>query len=137
MCGMQTGPEIILLLLILSIAVEALTEIIVESKLFEPIRINIKRMAYKTDEPPLDTYFQSLLIQIDYLFSCGYCVSVWVSAIISIYASYSIADWLIITLFNHRISNVVHVVYELISRGRIQTLDVTIKKEQQNLDIEG
>lgn len=132
MCAMQAGPEIVLLFIILSISTEALTELIVSSKLLEPIRHYIKKMTYPQSAPPADDTLQNIKVTFDYLINCGYCVSVWVAAITSLYVSQSIYDWIIITLLIHRISNWLHVIYELVKRGRVHTVDMTMHRDQLN-----
>ena len=69
-------------LAILVIVTERATEIIVDSKLFEPIREGIKNRVY-TDPPKPDSILQRAKIMLDYLVNCGYCVSGWVGGLVS------------------------------------------------------
>lgn len=121
----------ILLLLLLSIATEAVTEIIVAASITDPIRKWWKELTYNPNYPPKDTYTQRVKVFIDKLLSCGYCSSVWVAGLAAIWApiiiQYIIPNWLIATFVIHRCANLLHVVYELIRKGRVKTQDLLIK----------
>ena len=71
--------ESLVSLLFLVIATERITELLVESKIFEPLRMMVKRWTYDLDTPPSDSYYQQLKVMLSYLITCGYCVSVWVA----------------------------------------------------------
>lgn len=113
----------------LVVATERAVELIIDSKIFEPLRIKIKRWAYP-DAPPEDNIWQHLRVMVDYLFNCGYCLSVWVGAIFAIFTppvfESGVVNWLVSTLVLHGGSNIYHVVYELLRRGRVKTYDVSI-----------
>jgi hypothetical protein len=81
------------------ILTELLTELIVKSVLFRPLRAKIKG---------INDWFHEL-------FSCGYCMSVWVSAgvVFTIGTSYdftgiSVVDVGLTALIVHRLSNYLH-----------------------------
>lgn len=117
--------------IMLIIATERATELIVESKIFEPIRLRVKRWVYHNDAPPPDTFFQHLKVMLDYLLHCGYCVSVWMGGLFALFTERYFEpvylNWFISALFLHGMSNIYHVVYELIRKGRIKTHDVMLK----------
>lgn len=107
------------------IAVERATELVVESKIFEPLRLYFKKLAYNEDIPPRDDLKQKILVQIDYLLNCGYCVSVWVSALMAATMSTRF-PFIVNLLFLHGGSNLYHVLYELLRRGRVRSYDIVL-----------
>lgn len=115
----------------LIIATERATELIVESKIFEPLRLRVKRLVYPGDAPPPDTFFQHVKVMFDYLLHCGYCVSVWMGGFFALFAERYFEpiflNWFLSALFLHGMSNLHHVGYELARRGRIKTYDVMFK----------
>ena len=118
--------------IILIIATERAVELIIESKIFEPLRVVIKRWAYP-DIPPEDNWVQHFRVMLDYLLNCGYCLSVWVGAIFamvtpSVFES-GIVNWAVSTLVLHGGSNFYHVIYELVRRGRVKTFDINLNIE--------
>ena len=130
-------------LAILVIVTERATEIIVDSKLFEPIREGIKNRVY-TDPPKPDSILQRAKIMLDYLVNCGYCVSVWVGGLVSaLMIGYSLPEfiarfflfdflnWLIYAVFLHGMANLYHILYELMKRGRVHTYDIVLKVSQE------
>jgi len=128
---------IIVQLIILAIVVEAVTEIIVDSELFSPLKQGFKSYIYPVDYPPKNDIRQSLLVFVDKLISCGYCTSVWIAAFFSFFAPVlmeSWANWLITTFLLHRMSNSIHVIYELLKKGRVVTHDYIIKINQSEKD---
>jgi hypothetical protein len=89
--------------LLIALAVtEAVTEIVVASELFEPVRRVMQRAG-----------------KLGALFTCGYCLSVWVGVGVSYLLRIDLGlvhpgvDPLLVGLVVHRASNVLH---ELISR---------------------
>ena len=126
----------ILLLLLLVIACEAVTEIITASEITNPIRSWWKKYTYKLDIPPDDTFIQKVKIFLDKLISCGYCTSVWVAMPLAFFSPFtlSVIWWMIMVFVIHRLSNWLHVVYELVRKGRVNTHDLLVKLtvEQEN-----
>lgn len=128
---------IVLILIIIAIATEAISEIITSSYLTDSLRRRWKEFTYPEDQPPKDNTIQYIKVFIDTLISCGYCVSVWVSAILSLSVIFTsdrlnlinipFLDWVICTFVTHRVSNWVHVIYELVRRGRVQTHDIAVR----------
>jgi hypothetical protein len=128
----------IIAILLMSVAVEAISEIITSSEIMRPFRDFIKKSIYPIDGPPKDNWLQALLVWFDKLISCGYCTSVWVAGFLSLFilpsafpviastTNYSIVNWLIITFVSHRLATCFHVVYELIRKGRVKTYDLDI-----------
>ena len=138
------------------ISTEAATEIIVDSKLFGPLRNKIGNMAYPKDMPPQDTRNSRLIIWFHSLVTCGYCLSVWVSGLFVLlmpgYPSVLIdsrrspqwywmfcdiiliiATWLAYLLVAHRVANWLHVRYKLLERGRVVAHDYTIKSVNEEV----
>lgn len=79
------------------IAVEAVTEIIINGEIFLPIRNTLSKMS---------VFLRKLL-------SCGYCSSVWVAASIAwalpgTVTGYLVIDIIIRTFVLHRLSNLAH-----------------------------
>lgn len=131
----------IIILLLLAIASEAIAEIITSSELTDPFRRKWKKWTYREDKPPTNNYFQYFKVFIDKLVSCGYCTSVWTSAFVAIWSptflQIPIINWLVMTLVIHRLSNWVHVLYELIRKGRVKTHDLLVKIEVSDGEIDG
>ncbi len=115
--------------IMLIIATERAVELVIDSKIFEPIRVVIKRWAYP-DTPPNDNLMQHFRVMLDYLLNCGYCLSVWVGAIFALIApsvfESSVINWAVSTLVLHGASNYYHVIYELVRRGRVKTHDINL-----------
>lgn len=130
----------IIVIILLSIVVEAVTEILTSSEITDPIRLKWKLWAYPDDKPPPDTTFQAFKIWVDKLISCGYCTSVWVAGFFAVFIPqlyefqyYSgLLNWIGLTFLSHRISNWIHVVYELIRKGRVKTVDLVVKMEDSD-----
>lgn len=122
--------------LILIVATERATELIVSSKIFEPLRSIIKRWAYNSDEPPSDTILQEFKVMFDYLVNCGYCVSVWMGALFGLFATRHFdsifVSWFTSALFLHGMANLYHVIYELVKRGRVKTYDIILRASIDN-----
>lgn len=144
MYQLQVYPEMIesvIIILLLVIASEAVAEIITSSELTDPWRGAWKKWTYNEDNPPKDTYFQHFKVFVDKLVSCGYCTSVWTSGFFAIWApavfDISIINWLVATFVIHRLSNWLHVLYELIRKGRVKTHDMLIKVEIIDGELDG
>ena len=86
------------------ILVEAITEIVVKSELFNPFKAKIFRLGQK------NRFFNWLHKLLD----CGYCFSVWSGMLVSILFFRDIGlfhwslDWFFIALVLHRLSNLYH-----------------------------
>jgi hypothetical protein len=121
---------VILTLVLLIIAVEAATEIITSSALVAPLQAKLRVWAYPIDQPPTGVW-RAFLAFIDQLWNCGYCASVWVAALAGLFApklfSYPLVNWVVMSFVLHRLANWLHVVYELLRRGRVNSLDVVLK----------
>lgn len=125
----------VLEILIAAIATEAITEILVDSKLFEPIRKYIAIKAFP-DVPENNSIYLFLYK----LTSCGYCLSVWVSAIVVYSMMYNqmitnnnLIKWAILVFVIHRLANIFHVGIQVFTKGRVISLDVEMKmKESEN-----
>lgn len=79
------GPELIFPLILIAIATEAITEIVVASTLFEPIRSL--------------TAWQKW---------CGYCASFWFAVCLWTFKDELVVKTLILCLVVHRLSNIFH-----------------------------
>jgi len=121
----------ILTILLLIIAVEATTEIITSSKLVSPLQTKWREWTYPIDRPPPTGIVQAVRVFIDNLWNCGYCASVWVAAFYSAFAPIIIQEyfinWLVFVFVLHRLSNWMHVIYELMKRGRVNSLDILLR----------
>lgn len=125
--------------LIAILAVEAITEIVVASDfpIFLQFRNWLGVWALPDDEEALKQvrWYQTFLQK---LFTCGYCFSVWVAFLVvwflpGGYLGMWPLDNFVLKLFAlHRLSNWLHVFYELVRRGRVHTVDKEVK-----LKIEG
>lgn len=91
--------ELIIKVVAAIITTEAITEIVVKSELFEPVRKLLFESKYK------------ILNFIHKILDCGYCFSVWAS-LITVLALFIInniiIDFLIVVIVVHRLSNLVH-----------------------------
>lgn len=139
--------DFIISLLLGTIAVEAVTEIVVDSKLF----FGLRTWLYPKNFDEVSASRLAIVIQHARLFlfnllNCGYCSSVWISAIVAYLTldMYNLGGlnhlsvwikWLGITFVIHRLSNWLHVVYEYVRKGRVLTIDVTHRQDvSQPLD---
>lgn len=121
--------------LLLSLAVEAITEIITSSELMNPLRQRIRRLAYTS--PPTDNTNTRAYAWLDKLISCGYCTSVWVALIVCIWFDYAIVrdkyiSVVIMAFAIHRISNWIHVLYEIVRKGRISSMELALSLEDNS-----
>ena len=81
------------------IAVEALTEIFMESALFDSIRVWLGKRGWLMDE----------------LVTCGWCVSVWAACIVFALLWYGLW-WILAVIAIHRLSNFLHDIFGLLRR---------------------
>ncbi len=118
---------------VISIVVEAITEILVTSSLLDIVYL--RPWISKRALPPDGNYdnvkwYDTALYT---LLTCGYCSSVWVSAGLVWFVPggyFGLLPWdnVFIKIFLlHRISNQLHVWYELARRGRVNTIDLELK----------
>lgn len=122
--------HLIVNIILLALAVEAITEIITSSEIMSPLRLLIREKAFPY--PPEDDIQTRFYAWLDKLISCGYCTSVWISALISVWYDYVMVNsrWMstIILIFAiHRLANWIHVLYELIRKGRVGSLEVDLR----------
>lgn len=123
------------LFVLLVIAVEAVTEVLVAAKITDGLRAYLFTRAFppvpedhpEGEPPPVGgrgwRFFQALL-------QCGYCTSVWVAMPFAIAAPSLLpwcANWLVMVFALHRLSNWLHVAYEIIKKGRVKTYDLDVK----------
>lgn len=93
--------EVIISILLISLLVETLTELLIKSSIFRPVREKIFSIG------------SDFLTE---LFSCGYCFSVWTAFAVNIclfllnFSLYndSYLNLIICWLITHRISNILH-----------------------------
>lgn len=121
----------ILILILLALAVEACTEIIVNAKITDGIRAYIFVKATNLDSKQSDYSFWPF---VNNLVTCGYCASVWVSVLFAFFAPRLWDLWFIVNLFImvlvlHRLSNVIHMIIMLLYKGRVLTMDVEIGRK--------
>lgn len=94
----------IILLLLLAVAAEAITEIVTVSNIFFNFRLWVTK---------LNQFFGSLI-------TCGYCFSVWTSAGLAFFAptivSNTVFNYLISIFLIHRFSNILHDIFGWFSR---------------------
>ena len=124
--------NIIILYVLSAIAVEAISEIITSSDLTFGFRSWLNKLAFP--DVPRDILGRGAVAWFYKLISCGYCTSVWVAAGISIALPKpveGILGWVLCVFVVHRVSNLVHVVYELIKKGRVKTFDIMYQKSEE------
>ena len=95
---------LILKILLAIVLTEAITELVVKSEIFRPLRAKIFNLGQ-------DNKFFNWLHN---LLDCGYCFSVWVGWAVAFlfYQEYDLVspyvDWFIVGLFFHRTANLFH-----------------------------
>ena len=127
-------PTFIITIIIASIVIEAITEIIVQSIIFMPLRKFIEFKKTMLDESDKSSVFYNFLYRLlaskDDATGCGYCVSVWVSfftvGIVTVYYSMPPLLYIINVFLCHRLANLYHSIHNLIQRGRVNTYDLQI-----------
>jgi len=94
----------ILEFLLAVIAVEAITELVVKSEIFNPVR----EFFFNRKKIKIFKFIHGLL-------DCGYCTSVWTGWLIAyIVFSNNLFGWFLLGLVLHRASNVLHIIIDLI-----------------------
>lgn len=125
--------------LLLVIAVEAMSEILVAAKITDGFRrwLFLKAAPEVPEDwpegkdPPkgcwLFRFWNDVL-------KCGYCTSVWVAGLAAVLSPLHLsgcpfANWLVSLLVIHRLSNLFHIGLMLVKKGRVGTYDmeVTVK----------
>jgi len=94
---------ILIEILMTVIFTEALTELVVKSELFEPLR----KLLFESDSKVLNFIHRIL--------DCGYCFSVWAAAFSSILIftlDNKIIDFFIMCIIVHRLSNLFHFIMD-------------------------
>lgn len=123
--------ENIAIFISLVIAVEATTEIVTASEFPLFFWFRWKLAQYALPETPRTGFKQSTIIAAHKLFTCGYCFSVWAAGLFALFAPQLIShwfwNWLCTLLLLHRLANWLHMVYELIKKGRVISLDIEAK----------
>jgi hypothetical protein len=122
--------------LIISIVIEAITEIIVESEF--PLALWAREFATgfaipKDDDLSKIKWYHNFFYK---LLTCGYCCSIW----IAFGCSFFIPDFQLNILNNivvktfllHRLSNWWHSAFELFRRGRVHTYDLNVIRERKD-----
>ena len=136
----------VLVSILLIIATEAITEIIVASEfpLFYWFRNWWTIYTFPPEGPPRTGKIQHVRVSIHKLVTCGYCMSVWVSAFFAIWTSFdyfgnTFINWLVSVFFIHRLSNWLHVFFELTKRGRVKSYDIElrVKTDEHEEDEDG
>jgi hypothetical protein len=104
------GNEFIFILLILPVVVEATTQLIGDSDIFGGIREWVKAKS---------KFFNDL-------FSCKYCLSVWISLFITMtyfgvkfFVWQSLPYYFIVMLFIHRLSNFYHLIFDIVNEYKL------------------
>lgn len=106
------GVYIFLKFLFAVILTEALTEIIVKSEFFSPLRAKIYKLGKK------NKFFDWL----HQLLDCGYCFSVWVGGLAAFLFFKDVGllhesiDWFLVGLVLHRLSNFFHNIMDMVHR---------------------
>lgn len=125
--------EFVTALVILVVSVEAITEILVSSVLLDIIGLRpwISKIVLPDDGDFSNVrWYHHALHK---LLTCGYCASVWV-AFCAAWAMpgdyFGLLPWnniIIKTFVIHRFANWLHMVYELIRRGRVHTTESVMR----------
>ncbi len=129
----------ILRMLLLVVVVEAITEIMVSSKIMDPLRQRFFRLAFPFPRDDAEFRQRPVMAFIYGLISCGYCFSVWVGAVAAFMApawftAEPVLNWSINALVLHRLSNIFHIVLMLTMKGRVRTYDVALTLKLEDSD---
>lgn len=114
------------------VAIESITEIIIDSRLFKPMRRKIKKKWRKISEAE---YQYSKIERRVFFFlnawvSCGYCLSYVVSAVAALFVAirmsgYPLVDFFFTMFILGRLANWLHEFTQIVSRGRVKYVNVT------------
>lgn len=123
-------------LLLLVIAVEALTEILVDAEITKGFRrwLFLKAAPEVPEDHPADKdppIGPWIFRFANDLFKCGYCASVWVAMPAALLSpvqlsGYWLVNWLVSLLIIHRLSNLFHIGLMFVKKGRVKTYDMEI-----------
>ena len=124
--------------LIIVVVVEAITEIIITSRLFLWLRqwaVNLVELSDHSINPEIKLYGWRWFVY--NLLTCGYCLSVWVALGCvwflpgALFDFYSVHNIVVKTFLTHRLANYLHICVELVRRGRVKTYDVTFTQHAE------
>lgn len=97
-------------ILLVIIFTEAITELVVKSELFYPLR----KFLFNGRDNKIINFFNNL-------FDCGYCFSVW-AAMLSIFLvfkfDYILVNYFIYGIVTHRLSNIFHFLIDRINLSK-------------------
>ncbi len=123
-------------LLLLVIAVEALTEILVDAEITKGFRrwLFLKAAPEVPEDhpagkdPPIGPWVFRFANDV---FKCGYCASVWVAMPAALLSPIQLGghwsvNWLVSLLVIHRLSNLFHIGLMFVKKGRVKTYDMEI-----------
>ena len=125
-------------------AVERITEIINDSKLFAPLRLWLGKLALRETPstlPNLLPFYPDYMIVrfVHGIISCSWCLSVWVSLLLcwAVPGEYFRIDffdnilvkWFVVV----GLSNASHDMFTLLYRGRVRTIDLVIKENEADV----
>ncbi len=133
-------PIDVLRFALLVVWTEAVTEILVAARVTDGLRAFIFRRAFPEvpegqphpKDPPVGPGFWRFANDV---FTCGYCMSVWVAMGSAVFAPRWLPvedwhgvffNWLLMVFVLHRAGNYMHVVFSLVKKGRVKTHDVEI-----------
>ena len=106
------------------IVVEAVTEVVVKSALFEPVR----KFFFDRNK---NRFFK----KVHELLDCGYCASVWVGCLTSLVMFRRLEivnayiDWFFIGVVLHRLSNFLHSILDYINKDKYKDIDTLFNGE--------
>jgi hypothetical protein len=133
--------DTVMMIAMLSLVVESITEIVVDSKIFEPLRAAIFRWSLidPTKPIPRSAYFKEYIA---YFIKCGYCFSVWVSAAVSLFFPVAlfqfawfgnfldlVVQWACSVFVYHRLANWLHVWFKRSQVGIVDVKDLKVTVE--------
>ncbi len=125
---------------LLVVFTEAVTEVLVAAKITDGLRAFIFRMANPDFDKDLSAGVEPspghvLWRFVNDVFTCGYCMSVWVAMGSAVFAPWWLAtghwigwlaNWLLMVFVLHRVSNYLHDGFSLIKKGRVKTYDIEL-----------
>jgi hypothetical protein len=112
-------PLIIVKFLCSIVLVEAITEILTKSELFEPVRKFF-----------FDRKKNKLFNKLHDLIDCGYCTSVWIGFFTALLIFSDVnfinkyIDWFIIGLILHRLANFLHSIFDWINKDKYKDMSL-------------